>query len=51
MNKVITEITPLSSKDCFYLVDRYKESFDYPLTATPSLSLISWKTAKERGVS
>ncbi len=31
MNKVITEITPLSSKDCFYLVDRYKESFDYPL--------------------
>lgn len=31
MNKVITEITPLSSKDCFYLVDRYKENFDYPL--------------------
>ncbi len=31
MNKVITEITPLSSKDCFYLIDRNKESFDYPL--------------------
>lgn len=31
MNKVITELTPLSTKDCFYLIDRYKESFDYPL--------------------
>ena len=31
MNKIITEITPLSSKDCFYLIDRYKDSFDYPL--------------------
>lgn len=31
MNKVITEITPLSPKDCFYLIDRYKESFTYPI--------------------
>ncbi len=31
MSKVITEITPLSSKDCFYLVDRYKDNFDYPI--------------------
>lgn len=31
MNKIITEITPLSSKDCFYLIDRYKDAFDYPL--------------------
>lgn len=31
MNKIITEITPLSTKDCFYLVDRYKDSFTYPL--------------------
>ena len=31
MNSIITEITPLSSKDCFYLVDRYKDRFDYPL--------------------
>lgn len=31
MNKVITEITPLSSQDCFYLIDRYKSKFDYPL--------------------
>ena len=31
MSKVITEITPLSNEDCFYLVDRYKDSFTYPL--------------------
>ncbi len=31
MNSVITEITPLSEKDCFYLVDRQKDSFTYPL--------------------
>ena len=31
MNKVITEITPLSNEDCFYLVDRYKVRFTYPL--------------------
>lgn len=27
----ITEITPLSDKDCFYLIDRYKERFNYPI--------------------
>lgn len=31
MSRVITEITPLSSKDCFYLIDRYKDNFDYPI--------------------
>lgn len=31
MDKIITEITPLEEKDCFYLVDRNKESFTYPL--------------------
>lgn len=31
MEKYITEITPLSDKDCFYLVDRYKDSFDFPI--------------------
>lgn len=29
--QIITEITPLSEKDCFYLVDRYKCSFTYPI--------------------
>lgn len=29
--KIITEITPLSDKDCFYLVDRIKEEFTYPI--------------------
>ncbi|MCH5247876.1 MAG: helix-turn-helix domain-containing protein [Muribaculaceae bacterium] len=31
MRHVMTEITPLSEKDCFYLVDRIKIGFDYPL--------------------
>ena len=31
MNKIITEITPLSEKDCFYLVDRYKDRFTFPV--------------------
>ena len=31
MNKIITEITPLSEKDCFYLVDRTKDEFNYPI--------------------
>lgn len=31
MVKVLTEITPLSEFDCFYLVDRYKTGFDYPI--------------------
>ena len=31
MDKIITEITPLEDKDCFYLVDRNKDSFTYPL--------------------
>lgn len=31
MTSIITEITPLSEHDCFYLVDRYKPCFDYPI--------------------
>lgn len=31
MHRIITEITPLSEKDCFYLVDRHKTDFDYPI--------------------
>ena len=29
--KIITEITPLSGKDCFYLVDRFKDAFTFPV--------------------
>lgn len=31
MSKVLTEITRLSDKDCFYIVERHKSKFDYPL--------------------
>ena len=31
MSKILTELTPLSPNDCFYLVDRYKQEFDYPI--------------------
>ena len=30
-NHIIHEITPLSYKDCFYLVERHKTEFTYPL--------------------
>ena len=28
---IIREITPLSEKDCFYIVDRHKKEFTYPI--------------------
>ena len=28
---VIREITPLSEKDCFYIADRRKSEFTYPM--------------------
>ncbi len=31
MSDVLIEITPLSEKDCFHVVDRHKTSFTYPL--------------------
>ena len=31
MSRIITEITPLQVEDCFYLIDRYKVSFTYPI--------------------
>lgn len=30
-NKIIREIIPLSDKDCFYVADRYKKEFTYPI--------------------
>lgn len=32
-NRFISEITPLSEKDCFYVVERFKKEFNYPLHA------------------
>jgi len=31
MSHVLTEITPLSEKDCFYIVERHKSEFLFPL--------------------
>ena len=31
MSSVFTEITQLSSKDCFHIVERHKTEFTYPL--------------------
>lgn len=31
MSDVLEEITPLSEKDCFHIVDRHKSEFTYPL--------------------
>lgn len=30
-NHIISEITPLSDKDCFYIAERYKTEFTYPM--------------------
>lgn len=31
MTHILTEITPLSSSDCFYIVERHKTEFTYPI--------------------
>ncbi len=31
MDKIITEISPLSEKDCFYLIDKLMDRFAYPV--------------------
>ena len=31
MSNVLREILPLSEKDCFYIVERHKNEFDYPI--------------------
>ena len=31
MSNAINEISPLSERDCFYIVERYKQKFTYPL--------------------
>lgn len=39
MTKIITEITPLSEHDCFYLADRYKNEFDFPIHSHKEIEL------------
>lgn len=39
MEKIITEITPLSEQDSFYMFDHKKERYDYPLHKHPELEL------------
>ena len=36
---VMREITPLSERDCFYLADRHKSSFDFPIHSHPEYEL------------
>ena len=36
---VLTEITPLSQKDCFYIIDRQKTEFTYPVHRHKDLEL------------
>ena len=36
---VLTEITPLSDKDCFYIIDRHKTEFTYPVHRHKELEL------------
>lgn len=36
---VMREITPLSERDCFYLADRHKSTFDFPIHSHPDYEL------------
>ena len=36
---IIREITPLSERDCFYIADRYKKEFTYPIHCHPEFEL------------
>ncbi len=36
---VMREITPLSDSDCFYLADRHKSTFDFPIHSHPEYEL------------
>lgn len=38
-NHIIREITPLSERDCFYIADRYKKEFTYPIHCHPEFEL------------
>ena len=31
MSKVLREVAPITDKDCFYIVERHKSAFDYPI--------------------
>ena len=46
-NQIITEITPLSDKDCFYLVDRYKDRFTFPVHRHEEYELNFCRIARE----
>lgn len=39
MGKLIIEIPPLSDKDCYYLQERYKPAFNYPLHKHDAIEL------------
>ena len=40
LTKIIHEITPLSRRDCFYIVERYKTELRIRFTLMKSLNLI-----------
>lgn len=39
MNRIISEITPLTEQDCFYLAARYKNEFDFPVHTHKEIEL------------
>ena len=39
MSDVISEITPLTEKDCYHLVERHKKQHTYPLHRHPDLEI------------
>lgn len=47
MNFIIREITPLSEKDCFYIADRIKSEFTYPIHSHAEYELTILKMLPE----
>ena len=45
-SQIIREITPLSEGDCFYIADRYKKEFTYPIHRHPEFELNFTEHAK-----
>lgn len=39
MSNILSEITPISERDCFYLAERHKTQFSYPLHKHPEYEL------------
>ena len=48
MKEVLTEITPLSPKDFFFIVDRHKTRFTFPVHKHSEYEINFWSIASSK---